>query len=174
MLHVLYSTSLTDYVPTFETLVMAVTQMPRYGVVPRVHITPASPMHDLLLSFAARHPFELYTLAAQFDLQDLAVSTSAYILSYSLANISDTMAERMGPLYLKRLAGMYLTRLNELKSALRRPPAPHAPSRECSRDEQEGLASAWVSVAGRMIWDARLGAWRSNLGSAVGPRALFY
>lgn len=136
--------------------------MPRYGVVPREHITPASPMHDLLLSFAARYPFELYTLAAQFDLQDLAVSSSAYILSYSLTNISDTMAERMGPLYLKRLAGMYLARLNELKSALRRAPAPHAPSHECSHNEQEELTSAWVLAAGCMIWDARPGGWRND------------
>lgn len=157
IIHVLYGTSPAQYTPIFETLVMAITQMPRYGIVPKAHITPGNPIYDLLLSFASRHPFELYTLAAQFDLEDLAVSTSAYVLSYPLTNISDAMAERMGPLYLKRLISLHLDRLEAMKRVLHLPPYLHPPSQECGPDEQKLLINAWALATGSFVWDAKHG-----------------
>jgi hypothetical protein len=116
-------------------------------------------MHNLLLSFAPRYPLDIYTLAAQFELHDLAVPTSTYLLSYPLSYISDEMAARMGPIYLKYLASLYLGRLQALKSILLLPPYPHPPSLECGLDDQKQLTSAWVLVSGGLVWDAKPGRW---------------
>jgi hypothetical protein len=157
ILHVMYGKSFTHDAPTLEALLTAVTQMPRYGISPKAHITPESPMHDLLLSFAPRYPFDIYTLAAQFDLYDLAVPTSAYLLSSSLINISDGMAERMGPIYLNRLLALHLNRFEAMKNILLFPPHPHSPSQECGFDEQKLLKNAWGLAAGCLAWDSRPG-----------------
>jgi hypothetical protein len=160
ILHVLYGISPANYVPSLGTLVTAVTQMPRYGIIPKAHNIPINPVHALLLSFAPRYPIDIYTLAGQFDLRDLAVLTSTYLLSYPLNSISDEMAARMGPIYFKDLVTLFLGRLEALKSILFLPPCPHPPSQECCLDDQKRLTNAWVLVSGYLAWDAKPGRWK--------------
>jgi hypothetical protein len=161
ILHVLYSISPAHHSPTLETLVTAVTRMPQYVIYPRAHITPTNPMHDLLLSLAPRYPFEVYTVAAQFDLNDLAVPTSAYLLSYSLSTLSDEMAERMGAIYLKRLLTLHHNRVEALKNIFLHPPYPHPSSETCGFEEQRRLTRAWSLVSAYLAWEAGPG-WYQN------------
>jgi hypothetical protein len=167
ILHVLYGISPAQNAPTLDMLVTAVTQMMRYEIMPRVHITPSNPMHNLLLSFAPQHPFELYTLAAQFDLNDLAVPISTYLLSYSLTNLSDEMAERMGSIYLKRLMTLHLDRFNALKDIILLPPYPHSASRTCGFDEQRRLTRAWALVSAYLAWEGGPGRYHNNMCTVI-------
>lgn len=153
ILHVIYNLSPPTHGPSFDTLVAAITRMPCYGLTPKSYITSASQIHDLLLSHAPRHPFELYTFAAQFDLSDIAVPTSTYLLSYPLTNLSDEMAVRMGPIYLKRLFALHNDRFNALKIIVLNPPHPHPVSKSCGFDEQCRLARAWALVSAYLVWE---------------------
>lgn len=163
ILHVLYSWSCVQHAPSFETLLTAITQLPRYDIDPKALIIPSNPIHGHLLSFAPLYPIELYTLAAQFDLHSLAAATSSHLLAFPLATISDRMAERMGALYLKRLLCLHVSRFDALKSILLRPPHPHPPTKECDFEGQKKLTRAWALASAYLAWEARPGLWRSNL-----------
>lgn len=141
ILHVLYGISPAAHAPTLDTVTTALTHLPRYGISPKAHLTAAHPMHALLLSFAPQAPIELYTLAAQLDLHDLAVPASAYLLPYPLAGLTDGMAVRMGAVYLRRLLMLHFDRTSALKDIVL----------------ARRLVRAWALVSAYLAWECRPG-----------------
>ena len=135
----------------------AVDALRDYGVNPKLCIVPSSPLYTLLLSHAPLHPLEVYALAASHDLRELAAATSSHLLSFSLATLSDAVAERIGPIYLKRLFFLHFGRVDALKRLLLPPPHPHAPTPWCDFTEQKKLTRAWALASAYLAWDARPG-----------------
>ena len=158
VLHTVYDISCAHYSPSFETLCEAVNRMAFYGISPKKYIVPSSPLYVLLLSHAPLYPLELYALAASHDIYDLAVSTSSHLLSFPLASLTDEMADRIGPVYLKRLFFLHFGRSDALKRVLLPPPHPHAPTPSCDFTEQKKLTRAWALASAYLAWDARPGA----------------
>lgn len=157
VLHAVYDMSCSHYSPSFESLAAALNAMTTYGISLRTHVAPTAPLHSVLLSLAPIYPLELYALAASYDLYDLAVPTSAYLLSFSLASLTDEMAERIGPKYLKRLFFLHFGRADALKRLLLPPPHPHPPTPTCDYLEQKKLTRAWALASAYLAWDARPG-----------------
>lgn len=157
VLHAVYDLSCSHYSPSFESLAAALNAMTTYGISLQTHIAPTTPLHSLLLSHALIYPLELYALAASYDLYDLAVPASAYLLSFSLASLTDDMAERIGPKYLKRLFFLHFGRADALKRLLLPPPHPHPPTPTCDYSEQKKLTRAWALASAYLAWDARPG-----------------
>jgi hypothetical protein len=157
ILHVIYNMSCIPQSPPFETLVTAVNQMPSYGFDPKKHIIQSHPTYGHLLSFAPLFPYGLYALASHFDIYDLAAAASSYLLSSSLLNISDDMAQRIGPIYLKRLLCLHAKRLHSLKNILLHPPHPHPPTAECNFAQQKQLEDVWAAGLVNLAWDATPG-----------------
>ena len=157
VIHAVYDMSCSHYSPSFDSLAAALIAMNTYGISLRTHIAPTTPLHTLLLSLAPLYPLELYTLAASYDLYDLAVPTSAYLLSFSLASLTDEIAERIGPRYLKRLFFLHFGRADALKRLLLPPPHPHPPTPACDYSEQKKLTRAWALASAYLAWDARPG-----------------
>ncbi|KZT29313.1 hypothetical protein NEOLEDRAFT_1175022 [Neolentinus lepideus HHB14362 ss-1] len=155
ILHTVYHMSCVHYSPTFPELEAAVTAMSVYGIPLRPHITPTLPLYQHLLLHAPLAPLSLYALAAQHDLYELAVAISAHLLSLSLPSMSDELAIRMGPIYLKRLFFLHLGRADALKRLLLPPPEPHRPTAWCDSGEQKKLTRAWALAAAYLAWDAR-------------------
>ena len=160
ILHMLYGTSSAQYSPTFETLVIAVDQMPTYDIQPCAHIIPPTPLYNLLLSHAPFSPMELYSLAAHHSLDDLAVNASSHLLSYSICTLSDELAERIGAVYLKRLLLLHLERFTTLKKILLRPPNLHPPAKGCDFHDQKRLTRAWALAIAYLACDAKPGLWK--------------
>lgn len=157
ILHMLYGLSSASYSPSFEILDSAVNRMPDYSITPRSYIFPETPLFDLLLSHAPLHPLDVYALAAHHNILPLAVLTSPHLLSYSLPNITDAQADRMGAIYLKKLMSLHFIRFNALKDVLLKPPHPHPPTRDCDFSTQKKLTRAWSLVSAHLAWDARPG-----------------
>lgn len=157
ILHTVYDMSCAHYSPPFQTLVTAVDCLPLYGIDLKSHIAPSMPLFTVLLSHAPLYPLELYALAAHYDLYDLAVSTSSHLLSLALPSITDEMAIRIGPVYLKRLFFLHFGRSDALKRVLLNPPHPHAPTPWCDFAEQKKLTRAWALASAYLAWDARPG-----------------
>ena len=155
--HAVYDISCSHYSPSFESLAGALNAMAKYGISLRTHVAPTTALHSLLLSLAPIYPLELYALAASYDLYDLAVPTSAHLLSFSLASLTDDMAERIGPKYLKRLFFLHFGRADALKRLLLPPPHPHPPTLTCDYAEQKRLTRAWALASAYLAWDARPG-----------------
>lgn len=157
VLHAVYDMPCSHYSPSFESLAAALNAMTTHGVSLRTHVAPSTSLHALLLSLAPIYPLELYALAASYDLYDLAVPTSACLLSFSLASLTDEMAERIGPKYLKRLFFLHFGRADALKRLLLPPPHPHPPTPTCDYLEQKKLTRAWALASAYLAWDARPG-----------------
>jgi hypothetical protein len=169
VLHAIYDLSCVQYSPSFDTLVEAVSTLETYGVAPQNAIAPDTPLYDILLTHAAARPLELFALASQHDLYDLAVVTSSHLLSFSLSTVSDEMAERIGPIYLKRLFFMHLGRAEVLRNILLPPPYPHTPTSTCDYRQQKDLTRAWTLASAYLAWDARADLSTSAMESALSP-----
>lgn len=157
VLHAIYDMSCTQYSPPFDTLVEAVNALKAYGVTPKSVITPSRPLYDILFTHAASRPLDLFAIACQNNLHDLAVATSSYLISFSLSTISDDIAKQIGPIYLKRLFFMHLGRAEALKNMLLPPPYPHTPTPACDYGQQKLLTRAWTLASAYLTWDAQAG-----------------
>ncbi|KAI0729332.1 hypothetical protein C8Q72DRAFT_311860 [Fomitopsis betulina] len=169
LLHVIYNMSPSHYSPTLETLCAAVDALASYGVPVARHCTATTPIYALILAHAPIAPVDVYTLAASHDMYDLAVPASAHLLGFSLANLSDEHAARMGPLYLKRLFFLHLGRIEALKRLLLPPPHPHPPTAECDFTEQKKLTRAWALASAYLAWDVRPDLSMSSMEAALCP-----
>lgn len=143
--------------PSFEILSETVEQLPPLGLHPQSLILPNSPLFGLLLSYAPIRPMDVYATAGKHELQDLAVATSSHMLSFPLATISDDVAARIGPVYLKRLFFLHLGRMEALRRILLQPPHPHAPSPTCDFVDQKSLTRAWSLASAYLAFETRPG-----------------
>lgn len=143
--------------------------MPTYSITPCEHIFPGTPLYDLVLSHAPLHPMDVYALAAHHNIHPLAVMTSSHLLSYPLQTITDSQAERMGAVYLKKLMALHVGRFNSLKNLLLRPPHPHPPTRQCDFSTQKKLTRAWALVSAHFAWDARADMSTHSIQAALDP-----
>ena len=157
LLHTIYCISCGQYNPSVAVLIATITALKKYGVSLRDHINPNTPLFPILTAQAAFHGIELYMVAAENDLQDIAVAVSAHLLSFHLPTVTDEMAARMGPIYLKRLFFLHINRTQVLQKLMLTPPAAHPPTFECGMDEQQRLMRAWALACASLAWDARPG-----------------
>ncbi|KAL4075909.1 hypothetical protein V8B97DRAFT_112667 [Scleroderma yunnanense] len=169
VLHAIYDISCAHYSPSFESLSAALASMITFGISVKHHVTRSTHLHALLLSHAPLYPLELYALAASYDLYDLAVPTSSHLLSFSLASLTDEMADRIGPRYLKRLFFLHFGRADALKRLLLPPPHPHPPTATCDFTEQKKLTRAWALASAYLAWDARPDLSTNTMESALAP-----
>ncbi|KAF9526816.1 hypothetical protein CPB83DRAFT_769632, partial [Crepidotus variabilis] len=148
----LYDLSPASHSPTIEHLIKAVDMMPSYSLSVQQLVHPNSPLFLHFLSIAPLHPMDIFALAAHHGIDQLAVSTSAHLLSYPVHTITDEQAERMGAVYLRRLVNLRLTRFSALKNILLHPPLPHAPSKKCGFVDQRWLTRAWALASAHIVW----------------------
>ncbi|KAL4258452.1 BTB domain-containing protein [Pleurotus pulmonarius] len=169
ILHAIYDMSCAQYSPSYEVLATAVERLPLYGISPASRILPTTHLYTLLLSHAPLRPLELYALAASFALDALAVATSSHLLGLHLSSITDELALRMGPIYLKRLFFLHFGRSEALKLLLLAPPHPHPPTPTCDFTKQKSLTRAWALASAYFAWDARPDTSTSALETALQP-----
>ena len=153
----IYGISSAQFCPTLDTVSQAFSSLKTYGISLTAVIASNTPLYNDLLEMALEHPLEIFALASQYDLYSLAASSSTCLLSLSLSTLSDEMAERIGPIYLKRLFFMHLGRAEVLRSILLPPPYPHIPTSMCDSKQQKNLTRAWTLASAHLIWDARAG-----------------
>lgn len=110
VLHTAYNMSCLHYAPSLADLEAAVSSMKLYGLHPQKFIVPNTPLFLTLLTYAPISPLDLYALSASNDLHDLAVTTSSHLLSFQLPTLTDALAEKIGPIYLKKLFFLHLGR----------------------------------------------------------------
>jgi len=155
LLHAIYNMSAAHYAPSAGAVITAVESFERYGLSVETYLAPASPFYTLFLGTAPQAPIEFYAIAGAYNLPHLAIPISSFLLSYSLASLTDELAVKMGPLYLKRLFFLHLGRVEALKRLLLPPPQPHLPTANCDFTEQKKLTRAWALASAYLAWDVR-------------------
>lgn len=129
-----------------------------------------------LLSFAQEKPLDVYTLAAQYGLRELAVAASPYTLDVSLSNLTDQQSVAMGPLYLKWLFFLHFGRSEALKRILVKPFEPHPAGMRgssCTEDDRSAMCRAWGLVTAYILslpntQNISVGSLSSTYGSLMG------
>jgi len=155
MMHGLYDLSCSHYHPTFDVIIAALEGLKAYGVSLSEVLKRESPTYNLFLGQAPLQPIRAFALACENELEDLAIAISPHLLGYSLADLSDELAVRIGPRYMKRLCILHHSRLRILRELLLAPPFPHAPTPRCSFMDQKALTRAWALASAQLAWDAR-------------------
>ena len=157
LLHSIYNMSAAHYAPTPEAVITAVESLEKYGLSMQTYLAPASPLYMLFLGTAPQAPINFYATAGAYNLHHLAIPVSSFLLSYSLASLTDELAVKMGPLYVKRLFYLHVGRIEALKRLLLPPPQPHVPTGNCDFAEQKKLTRAWALASAYLVWDVRPG-----------------
>ena len=157
ILHCVYGLPCAHFSSSAEDVSTCVTAIVKYGLPLPVYAAPDSPLYNLVLSRAPMAGIQMYTLAAQHKLEQLAVAVSPFLLSFDLATLTDDLAERMGPVYLKRLVFLHLGRIAALKRLLSPPLSYHPPDETCGAREHDALMSAWSLAIASLAWNTRPG-----------------
>jgi len=155
LLHTIYSMSPAHYVPTADAVISAVESLEDFGLSVKTYLAPATPLYALFLGTAPQAPIQFYAVAGSYDLHHLAIPISSFLLTFSLASLTDELAVKMGPLYLKRLFFLHLGRVEALKRLLLPPPQPHVPTHTCDFSDQKKLTRAWALASAYLAWDVR-------------------
>lgn len=157
LLHAVYDIPCQPLRPKLESLLTSIEALKTFGIPLSEHIKPSKPLFQHILTQMPSRPMDVFIFAAENNLEELAASSSSYLLSYDLSKISDTMAERIGPIYLKRLYLLHFCRSKILKTLFFEPPKQHTPTLTCSRENQEELRGAWNLACFAFAWEGAPG-----------------
>jgi hypothetical protein len=157
VLHCVYDLPCTRFSTSVEDVSACVTSIVNYGLPLSVYAAPNGPLYNLVLSRAPTAGIQMYALAAQHKLEQIAVAVSSFLLPFDLATLTDDLTKRMGPVYLKRLVFLHLGRSAALKRLLSPPLSYHPPDDTCGAEEHDALMNAWSLAVASLVWDARPG-----------------
>lgn len=157
VIHTIYSMSCVQYKPPVDVLLDAVGALKTYGILLRRFVVPGTPLYNHIFTELPRQPLNVFLVAAENKLEDLAVASSAHLHSLQLPTLSDEMVGRMGATYLRRLVELHVGRVENLKRLLLDAPKPHVDTVDCGFVQQKKLARAWALAAASIVWDIRPG-----------------
>ncbi|KAJ1305178.1 hypothetical protein OPQ81_000209 [Rhizoctonia solani] len=149
----LYRFPIQSFSPSNETLRSVIPALASLGYDPSVIAYPRSELYGLLLKSAAADPLPMYAVAAQYSFESLAVSVSALTLRTSLHEITDELAQQMGPIYLRRLFFLHLGRADALRRIVLPLPNLHPPesNAKCDAEAQKSIQRAWTLASAYII-----------------------
>ncbi|CAL1714057.1 unnamed protein product [Somion occarium] len=153
--HAIYKISLRQYSPPLDTLLAAVGALKKYGVPLDQYLFRTTPLFEEVVIKTPYLPIEVYMVAAENDLFDLAAEASLFLLSYPLSILTNKMCVRMGPLYLRRLFTLHTERKHVLQQLLINPPSEHPPTLSCGWVEHKRLMNAWSLACASLVFDAQ-------------------
>ncbi len=161
--HVIYGKSCSPYSPSFDTLILVMNALRKYGVPLQWYMSTHTELFALFLSHATFRSIEGYAIAAENNLDDLAVAVSSHLLSFQISSLTNDMANRIGAVYLKRLVSLHQNRMDMLRSFVFTPPEHHSPTVACTQDNQSNLYRAWALGVSQLVWEASPGMLASSV-----------
>lgn len=157
VLHCIYNLPCTHFSSSAGDVSTCVATIVKYGHSLSAYASQDGPLYNLILSRAPTAGIQMYTLASQHKLEQLAVAVSPFLLTFDLAMLTDDLVRRMGAVYLKRLVYLHLGRSAALKRLLSPPLGYHTPDDICGTREHDALMNAWGLAVASLVWDARPG-----------------
>jgi len=180
VLHMVYAIVVEEYAPDIDTIALAISTLPKYGIpVPKATQTD---VWALLLKQAHTpgNAIKVYAIAAANGIDSVCVLASQYTLGVSLSTLTEADALTIGAVYLRRLVFLHVGRREALVRVIIHPPSRHGNTAECFSKHQDEVARNWsiafshlVSGTGRgseasLLHDTSVGA----LADTFGPVAL--
>lgn len=157
MLHVIYNISFHLYSPPLEILLQAIRTFEKYGLTLDMHILPGTPLFEDIVLKTPCQPLEVYLVAAEYDLFELARAASGYLLSTSLLFLPEAAILRLNVEYLSMLYNLHKLRTMVLQHLVSQPPDGHEPKFHCGFSECQAMRSAWSVTASTFVLQANPG-----------------
>lgn len=157
VLHVIYGVSFHLYCPPLETLLQAIGTLDKYGVALNLRILPGTPLFDDIILKMPYQALEVYIVAAEHNLYELARSASSHLLSTSLLSLPKAAVLRLNPDYLTMLYNLHMSRTTVLHRIVAQPPGGHEPLFHCGFSECQAMKSAWSVAASNFVIKANAG-----------------
>ena len=157
VLHCVYDLPCTRFSSSAEDVSTCVATIIKYGLPLSTYASQGSSLYNLVLSRAPTAGIQMYSLAAQHKLEQLAVAVSPFLLSFDPATLTDDLVGRMGAVYLRKLVFLLLGRSAALKRLLSPPLSYHTPDDTCGTQEHEALMNAWSLAVASLSWNPRPG-----------------
>ncbi|TCD60169.1 hypothetical protein EIP91_010616 [Steccherinum ochraceum] len=154
-LHTIYGMSCQQFKPPFDMLLQAVQILKTFGIAIDQFLGRDTPLYNHIVAETPPIPIEVFLVAAENNLDALAVATSAHLHSLGLSKVTEEMAVRMGPTYFKRLMWLHMERTGYLEQLLLVAPRPHEDTAECGMVERRGFNQAWTLAVGNLMWTVR-------------------
>lgn len=150
ILYIVYEAYFHPSRPTCETLRSTLQAVRKYRISPS-RIIPKTPLFDGLVAQFSEDPLELYALGAENDIFELASHASEQLQGVPMNEITDEMANRIGPVYLIRLHSLRECRADVLRHLLAPLPRSHEPDSQCGSIEAERMKMMWSNTALMLI-----------------------
>ncbi|KAG7441431.1 uncharacterized protein BT62DRAFT_488225 [Guyanagaster necrorhizus] len=157
ILHAIYGHPCSQFQHSIDTLMTAVCLLPKYGLQPKKFIQPSSPLFNDIRYQMPLSPLMTYVVSSVYELEELAVITSAHLLALDISAMGDEMVEFINPVYLKRLFDLQQRRIDKLKDLFSVPPYLHPARPHCDFIAQKALSRAWALYTAHLLWGARAG-----------------
>lgn len=157
VLHILYGISFRVYAPPLETLLLAIRTLSKYGIPLEAYVVPETPLFDDILLKMPFQPMEVYIVAAEYDLFELARAASTYLLSFPLLTMPRAISRRLNSDYISMLYNLHISRMRVLQRLIAVPPSQHNPTYACGYSEYQNMKSAWTLTAAQFIINAEPG-----------------
>lgn len=147
----------------------------KYGINLPVDV-PNDDIWSSVVSYAQHvDPIRAFAIAAHYGMEELCVKISPFTLSTPLNTISEEAALTMGPMYLRRLLLLHMGKRDSLKGLIDKPPRGHAPTTECTTEDQADVGRAWEltvtdAVLRQMPQALTLDELRGILANGMAPR----
>ncbi|KAG8820069.1 hypothetical protein FRC19_009176 [Serendipita sp. 401] len=142
----------------------------KYGISLDGRFSQQKPFYNFVLSSAISFPLDTFALVCKYDLEELAIESSRYVLPTPLDQLTDEHCVTMGPLYLRRLILLYQNHNEGLKGLLKAPPNGHEPNGFCDTDSQKNnLEKLWKDAVSELWWEGSGGIPVSVLQSKLDP-----
>ncbi|KAK7691715.1 hypothetical protein QCA50_005115 [Cerrena zonata] len=155
VVHVIYNIPFIQYTPTLDILLQVVKALKKYEIPLKSFLNPGTPLFDGLINKLPAMPLEVYLVAAENDLFELACEASKQLLSFLLTILTDEDVQRMGSIYLRMIFTLQTERLFVLRRLVANPPTAHAPTTTCGAGEYGRLKSAWSSASVNFVLDGK-------------------
>lgn len=143
-----------DDAPLLPDMFGALEALEKYGFYPHAYTLPQSPLRSYLLRHTVDqdNAIQVYALAANWNLEDIAVITSSYLLGYPFTRINDELADYMGSLYMLRLAQLQEDRICKLRELIFTEPSLHGPQALCGFESQRRVTIGWARAVANLGW----------------------
>ncbi|KAK7689796.1 hypothetical protein QCA50_006435 [Cerrena zonata] len=155
VLHIIYHISFRLYSPPLEVLLQAVKTLGKYGIALDLYLCPGTFLFDDIVLQMPRQPLEVYIVAAEYDLFELARAASGCLLSISPLSISKPTLLRLNSEYMSMLYNMHISRANVLQRIVSRQPDEHEPTSRCGLREYQMMKVAWSATTSHFVLGAR-------------------
>lgn len=146
VLHVIYGIPLEQPAAALETLLDATKALHKYGIPLDKHLVPGQMLFEEIALQTYQGALEVYAVAAEYDLFELASKASEHLLDLPLLYLPKEMISRLGSAYLHMLYSLHLSRVYLLQRILSHSPQGHEPTAFCGPVEYRTLRSAWYDV----------------------------